>query len=210
MLGTKNTTPPRSLSRVIERTCFVVALVCGLYLLCTFVQGWAARRAASRIVLAAEAKPVGALPVTWQDPEPGAPAAGDGKVIGRLEIPKLQLTVPILSNYDPDSLKRGVGHIPGTAFPGGLGTVGLAGHRDMFLRPLRNIQKGMDVRLAGANGTYHYAVDSTEIVQPSEVRVLDIGDRPELTLITCYPFYYVGSAPLRFIVHAHLISALPD
>ena len=135
---------------------------------------------------------------------------GDGKVIGRLEIPRLQLTVPILSNYDPDSLKRGVGHIPGTAFPGGLGTVGLAGHRDMFLRPLRNIQKGMDVRLVGETGTYHYAVDSTEIVKPSDVRVLDIGDRPELTLITCYPFYYVGSAPERFIVHAHLVSALAD
>jgi sortase A len=80
----------------------------------------------------------------------------------------------------------------------------------MFLRPLRNIRKGMDVRLVGESGTYHYAVDSTEIVDPSDVGVLEIGDRPELTLITCYPFYYVGSAPQRFIVHAHLVSAMPD
>ncbi len=198
--------PPRSRYRILERCLFAAAIFCGLYFVVTLGQAWAARRAASRIgTVAASAGTAPAQDVVSQ----GA-GTGDGTVIGRLEIPRLQLTVPILSNYDPDSLKRGVGHIPGTAFPGGLGTVGLAGHRDMFLRPLRNIKKGMDVRLVGESGTYHYAVDSTEIVNPSDVRVLDIQDRPELTLITCYPFYFVGSAPQRFIVHAHLISALPD
>ena len=204
-------TPPRKSYRVVERCLFAAAIVCGLYLLVTWGQARSAQRAALRIqtvAAATRAEDSGAM--TLQDVVSQGQGSGDGKVIGRLEISRLQLAVPILSNYDPDSLKRGVGHIPGTAFPGGLGTGGLAGHRDMFLRPLRNIKKGMDVRLVGESGTYHYAVDSTEVVNPSDVRVLDIGDRPELTLITCYPFYYVGSAPQRFIVHAHLVSAIPD
>ncbi len=206
-----NDTRSRRVYRFVERCLFAVAFLCGVYLAVTMVQAWTARRASLRIdTVAAASRPASGGGVGLQDVVTQGQGTGDGKVIGRLEIPRLQLKVPILSNYDPDSLKRGVGHIPNTAFPGGLGTVGLAGHRDMFLRPLRNIEKGMDIRLVGESGTYHYAVDSTEIVKPTEVRVLDIGERPELTLITCYPFYYVGSAPMRFIVHAHLISASAD
>ena len=93
---------------------------------------------------------------------------------------------------------------------GGLSTVGLAGHRDTFLRPLRRIAPGMDIRVTDATGAYHYVVDSTEIVMPEEVEALSVRSRPELTLITCYPFNYVGAAPKRFIVHAHLVSVAPD
>ncbi len=204
--------PQRTLLRIFERCFFAVAFGCGLYLCVSIGQAWVARRTSLRLLaFSASAHPEGLGGVgVVQNVVPHGQGTGAGEVIGRLDIPRLQLTVPVLSNYDPDSLKRGVGHIPGTAIPGGLGTVGLAGHRDMFLRPLRNIRKGMDVRLVGESGTYHYAVDSTEIVDPSDVGVLEIGDRPELTLITCYPFYYVGSAPQRFIVHAHLVSAMPD
>ena len=131
-------------------------------------------------------------------------------VIGRIEIPALALSAPITSDYDVNSLRLGVGHIPGTAVPGGLGTVGLAGHRDSFFRPLRRITPKMEIRLVDKNGAYHYVVDSTEIVRPDKVEVLDIVARPELTLITCFPFDYVGAAPRRFIVHAHLLSASPD
>ena len=131
-------------------------------------------------------------------------------VFGRLEIPAIKLTVPLMSGDDSSSLLKGVGHIPGTAMPGGLGNAGLAGHRDMYLRPLKGIQPNMDIKVVDKTGTYHYQVDSTEIVTPDQVRVLDINSRPELTLVTCYPFYYVGNAPKRFIVHAHLLSALPD
>jgi sortase A len=131
-------------------------------------------------------------------------------VIGRIEIPALALSAPITSDYDVNSLRMGVGHIPGTAVPGGLGTVGLAGHRDSFFRPLRKVAPDMEIRLIDKSGTYHYAVDSTEIVDPDKVEVLDIVARPELTLITCFPFDYVGAAPRRFIVHAHLLSASPD
>jgi sortase A len=131
-------------------------------------------------------------------------------VIGRIEIPALALSAPITSDSDVNSLRMGVGHIPGTAVPGGLGTVGLAGHRDSFFRPLRRIAPKMEIRLVDKSGTYHYIVDSTEIVSPDRVEVLDIVARPELTLITCFPFDYVGAAPRRFIVHAHLLSASPD
>jgi sortase A len=142
------------------------------------------------------------------DPNPGGSA--DATVIGRLEIPRLGLVVPVLSNYESRTLLKGVGHVPGTALPGGLGNVGIAGHRDTYFRPLRRIQRNMDIRLAGQNGVYHYKVDSTEVVRPDQVEVLDTHSRPELTLITCYPFTYIGAAPLRFIIHAHLLSVLPD
>ncbi|MEO6802960.1 MAG: class D sortase [Granulicella sp.] len=130
--------------------------------------------------------------------------------LGWLDIPQLALSVPILPNYDPDSLRKGVGHIPGTATLGGLGTVGLAGHRDTFFRPLRRLTRNMEIQLVDASGTYRYIVDSMEIVTPTDVGVLSIGRRPQLTLITCFPFEYVGAAPKRFIVHAHLKSVVPD
>jgi sortase A len=133
-----------------------------------------------------------------------------GSLLGRLDIPALALSVPVLEDDQSKSLLRGLGHIPGTAELGGLGTVGLAGHRDTFLKPLRRIAPGMDIRVTGGSGEYHYTVDSTEIVLPRAVEVLAIRSRPELTLITCYPFHYVGAAPKRFVVHAHLVSVTPD
>jgi sortase A len=140
--------------------------------------------------------------------EPSAIAVSG--VMGRIEIPALRFRVPVLSDYDDASLRKGVGHIRGTAMFGGLGTVGLAGHRDTFFRPLRGVTPGMDIRLIDTTGIYHYIVDSTEVVTPDRVEVLAIVSRPELTLITCFPFDYVGAAPQRFIVHAHLLSTLPD
>jgi sortase A len=125
---------------------------------------------------------------------------------GRLEIPEVGLAVPIVDDYDPQKLIRGVGHVPGTALPGGLGNLVLAGHRDTFFRPLRNVHPGMDINVITQHGRYRYRIDTTEIVTPDHVEVLEIGEHPEMTLITCYPFDFVGPAPKRFIVHAHLLS----
>ena len=86
----------------------------------------------------------------------------------------------------------------------------LAAHRDAIFRPLRSIHTGMLVKVHGTDGTYSYQVDSSSIVSPDRVDVMDIEARPEVTLITCYPFNYIGSAPMRFVVKAHLISAEPD
>jgi sortase A len=136
--------------------------------------------------------------------------AKSGAVVGRIEIPRLGLSVAVLEGDESTSLLRGLGHVPGTAELGGLGNVGLAGHRDTFLRPLRRITPGMLIEAQNASGVYRYIVDSTEIVWPEAVEVLATRARPELTLITCYPFHYVGAAPKRFVVHAHLVSVLPD
>ena len=159
------------------------------------------------LYLQAQAYTVRSTPlVTRSAPRP----AHDPAVLGRIEIPALNLSATILPNYDPDSLRKGVGHIPGTALPGGLGTVGIAGHRDTFFRPLRSMSPHAEIRLIVPDGAYRYFVDSTEIVTPDRVDVLATSSRPELILITCFPFDYIGAAPKRFIVHAHLVSASPD
>ena len=132
------------------------------------------------------------------------------QVIGRIEIPALHVSVPITSGVETSSLLTGVGHIDGTALPGGLGTTVLAGHRDTYLRPLEHIAKGMQILLTNHTGTYRYIVDRWEIVLPENVESVSMQSRPELALVTCYPFHYIGAAPKRFIVHAYLESLIPD
>ncbi len=131
-------------------------------------------------------------------------------VIGRISIPQLRLSAPITTGVGKTELIEGVGHIPGTAEAGGLGTMGLAGHRDTFFRPLSQIAKGMEIHVTGEDGTYSYQVDSTRIVTPEQVEVLETGSEPRLILVTCFPFHYIGAAPKRFIVQAHLVSLIPD
>lgn len=181
--------------RFAEWACWLVALACVLY----GGAAWQGAQAASRAAAAAPA----ASPGT-------ATAFVEGAVLGQLRIPSLGLTVPVLQGDDSASLLHGVGHIEGTALPGGLGTVGLAGHRDTFLRPLERIRPAMQIQISRGSALYRYTVDSTEIVKPEAVRVLDMRDTPELVLVTCYPFHYIGAAPMRFIVHAHLVSLAPD
>jgi sortase A len=181
-----------------ERLLWTCGLFCVGYCLVLGVQAKGTQRLAERIGEPLPSENVSSAGRTTED------------VIGRIEIPALALSAPITADYDGSSLRRGVGHLPGTAVPGGLGTVGLAGHRDSFFRPLRRITAKMEVLLIDKSGIYHYVVDSTEIVSPDKVEVLNIAARPELTLITCFPFDYVGAAPERFIVHAHLLSASPD
>lgn len=132
-----------------------------------------------------------------------------GRIIGRMEIPDLNLSIPITSGVETSSLLRGVGHVEGSALPGGLGTIVLAGHRDTYLRPLQNVVKGMTILVADKTGSYRYSVDREEIVSPEEVEAVAIRSRPELALVTCYPFHFIGPAPKRFIVHAHLVSLDP-
>jgi len=129
-------------------------------------------------------------------------------LIGRLEIPRLGLSVMVREGADNGTLRKAVGHIPGTALPGVIGNVALAGHRDTFFRPLRNIKKGDDIDLQTERGTYRYVVESTKIVGPRDVGVLAASGGETLTLVTCYPFYYVGSAPKRFIVRATQVAAI--
>ncbi len=191
-----------------ETAFLAVGVLCTLVLVGAMVESSRAERAGQTIV--SNTSGTGTDGTRRVVVRPDAQHDGSADVIGRLEISKLGISVPILSDYGTSSLLKGIGHVPGTAMPGGLGNLGLAGHRDTYFRPLRNIKRDMDIRVVDSGGVYHYLVDSTEVVTPNNVEVLDIRDRPELTLITCYPFYYVGSAPQRFIVHAHLVSALPE
>src|SRR5580658_7755047 len=142
-------------------------------------------------------------------PQVAAPP-GPQSVIGRLEIPRLKLAVMVREGADESTLSRAVGHIPGTALPGNVGNVGLAGHRDTFFRALRNIQADDTIEMQTTAGTYRYVVKSTRIVTPRDVSVLEASGGETLTLVTCYPFYYVGSAPKRFIVHAQQVGASPQ
>ena len=130
-------------------------------------------------------------------------AGREGSPLGRIEISAIGLEVMILEGIEDETLRRAVGHIPGTALPGQLGNVAIAGHRDTFFRPLRSIRQDDEITLTTLNGTYRYRVDSTRIVEPEDVGVLDDSDDAILTLVTCYPFNFVGSAPQRFIVRAH-------
>jgi sortase A len=129
-----------------------------------------------------------------------------GSTVGRIEIPRLGVSAVVRVGSDARTLRVAVGYIPGTALPGETGNVGLAGHRDTFFRKLRDINPDDEIRLTTKDGVFHYYVQRTTIVRPKDVWVLDSTDYPALTLVTCYPFTYLGSAPERFIVRARLIA----
>lgn len=121
-----------------------------------------------------------------------------------LRIPRLRLEVPVLEGTDEFTLNRGVGRIAGTAQPGEGGNLGIAGHRDGFFRPLKDITAGDSIELVTTSGTDVYAVDRVRITTPADVSALRPTTKPSLTLVTCYPFYFVGAAPKRYIVEASL------
>ena len=125
-----------------------------------------------------------------------------GDVIGELQIPRLQVSVMVFEGDDAGILSEGAGHIPGTALRFGAGNIGIAAHRDTYFRPLRVVHADDIVTLKTPAGTSRYAVTETKIVRPSDIGVLAQAPGRDLTLVTCYPFYYVGNAPERFIVHA--------
>jgi sortase A len=125
-----------------------------------------------------------------------------GEMIGRLEIPRVNVSVIVLEGADSSVLDVAAGHIPGTALPGLSGNVGIAAHRDTFFRSLREIRVQDRLSFRTPAGIFQYAVESTEVVEPSDTGVLRQNAGEELTLVTCYPFNYIGSAPKRFIVHA--------
>jgi sortase A len=140
--------------------------------------------------------------------EMNRPPANDGKYAGKalalLRIPALQMEVPVLEGTDVITLNSGVGRIAGTAFPGEPGNMGIAGHRDSFFEGLKRINKGDTIELIYRQHTDTYVVDLIEITSPEDVSVLAPGGQPEVTLVTCWPFSFIGPAPRRFVVRASL------
>ena len=125
-----------------------------------------------------------------------------GGLVGMLDVPRLKLSTPVIEGDSESTLKRAVGHLPDTPFPWENGNSAIAGHRDGLFRPLKDIKVGDEIRFRTSRNEFRYRVVDTSIVQPDDVSVLDARGQPLLTLITCYPFYYVGNAPKRFIIHA--------
>lgn len=202
--------------KLLERLLLVVGLAClGYY---GYVSAESAlyqayeTRELDAILASAPADRTAATTVWIAPPAPAAPAAppaprprpARGTTLGRLEIPRLGVSAIVRAGSDARTLRLAVGHIGGTALPGEQGNIGLAAHRDTFFRRLGEIRQDDLVRLVTREGTFTYTVHATEIVEPRDTWVLNQTDAPALTLITCYPFRYVGSAPQRFVVRAEL------
>ena len=191
--------PQRALARLLRwtrRALFAVAVsllgYCGFVLLDTWTFQAEERRQLGKLLT---------LPASARASLPAVP----GGLIGRIDIPRLGLSAIIMEGTSSKTLRRAVGHIAGTALPGQPGNVGLSGHRDTFFRPLRNIRQDDLITLRTLAGDFRYRVLSTRIVAPVEVAVLEPGGNEILTLVTCYPFYFVGSAPERFVVRAERV-----
>ena len=136
--------------------------------------------------------------------EPHLPIRGE--VLGRIRVPRLNLQAIIVEGDSLQVLEKAVGHLPGTALPGEWGNVALAGHRDRLFRPLRDIREGDFIAIESNGRSYEYEVVSTFVVPPTATDVLHSTNHRELTLITCFPFNYVGAAPNRFIVRAREVA----
>jgi len=140
---------------------------------------------------------------------PNPPTLKSGDIIGRVDIPRLKLSAAVAEGDDEKTLKNAVGHLPDTPLPWQRsGNAALAAHRDGLFRPLEKIAPEDEVRVVTPRGEYHYRVKDTKIVDPDDVWVLAPTSTPTLTLITCYPFSFVGNAPKRFIVRAELIGQI--
>ncbi len=150
------------------------------------------------------AKPT-VLPAVLPDPDRASPPSlpsQSGGIVGRISIPRLHLSAIVEEGVDEATLARAVGHIPGTALPGETGNIGIAGHRDTFFRKLKDLQPKDEIDLTTHSGRFRYTVDSLTVVEPGDVSVLEAKGGKILTIVTCFPFQYIGNAPRRFIVHA--------
>jgi sortase A len=132
------------------------------------------------------------------------PAVKKGDVLGRMDVPRLGISVAVLQGTSSRILRLGAGHIEGTPLPGETGNSGIAAHRDTFFRQLKDIRKDDEIQLQTATGLFRYDVEWAKVVEPDDTTVLEPSTTENtLTLVTCYPFYFVGPSPKRFVVRAH-------
>ena len=197
--------------RRLYRGLFATGLACLAY--CLFVladaglYGFVQERRLER-ALGEEPASSGSSPLGRASASARAEGLRRGELIGRVEVPRVGLRAIVAEGVDSRTLRRAVGHLPGTALPGDAGNVALAGHRDTVFRALRLLRAGDVVRLVTPDGSFQYVVESTSVVEPAQTEVLDPAAHPTLTLITCYPFSFVGSAPGRFVVRARFQGGL--
>ena len=201
----------RQILRWSQRALFACAIVLLGYCGFALTDAWIFQRRANldldRLLRSRRAASQAApLPAAVASPKV-APAVVVHGLIGRIEIPRLLLSVVVMEGVDEKTLRRAVGHIPGTALPGEPGNVGLAGHRDTFFRPLKNLKIKDKIQVSTLKGLFTYEVVALWIVGPEDVGVLAPSGENVLTLVTCYPFYFVGPAPRRWIVRARQVSS---
>jgi sortase A len=132
-----------------------------------------------------------------------SPVVKAGDVLGRIDIPRLGVSVAVLEGTHFRMLRVGAGHIEDTPLPGEAGNSGIAGHRDTFFRALKDIRRDDEIQIQTASGLFRYEVDWVKVVAPNDLSVLTPTTESALTLVTCYPFYFLGSAQKRFVVRAH-------
>lgn len=186
----------------IERILWIVACMCLGYWGVVTAEAWVFQRVHLSAWEAKRTEPTAvaaAAAVVMEAPPSGA-------VIGRIDLPEVGIEAVVVEGVDDRELRLAVGHVPGTALPGASGNCVLAGHRDTAFRGLREIQIGHVIRLASSLGETHYRVRETKIVEPDETQLLGPTDGRVLTLVTCYPFSFVGTAPQRFIVVAEAVN----
>jgi sortase A len=183
------------LVRWAERLLLAVGAVCLGWAGATWVNASHFQREQSRALEASRSDTQAETVVPEEALDPSSP-------IGRLDIPRLDVSVVVMPADDDATLSKAVGHLPDTPLPWSGGNTALAGHRDTFFRPLERVKPGDDIYLDTPRGRFHYRVRHTVIVEPEDLWVLNPSINPTLTLITCYPFRYVGFAPKRFIVQA--------
>lgn len=203
--------PARRRLRWLERLFLVIGFVSLGYYAYVSMETWLYQEWENRELEAIleSGPPAAPAPAPRSDgtPAPSVPPAPQRGMVGRIEIPRLEVSAMIRTGIDTRTLQLAVGHIPGTALPGQRGNIGLAGHRDTFFRQLRNIRPDDEIRVVTPAGTFMYRVQFTTIVQPRDTWVLNRTSAPAITLVTCYPFTYVGTAPKRFIVRATAVDA---
>jgi LPXTG-site transpeptidase (sortase) family protein len=196
----------------IERGLWAVGILLVAWCGSVLIAQWRTRNmpipppAAAAAPSAGTAGTTGVLPGEESRPAPPPAAIKTGAWVARLTAPTIALTATVLEGTDDRTLARAAGHIEDTALPGENGNVGIAGHRDTIFRPVRLIKVGDPIVITTADHVYRYRVTKTSIVGPQDVYVLDPAGHPTLTLVTCYPFTFIGHAPKRFIVSADLVA----
>jgi sortase A len=207
-------TSQASLRRILwwtQRLLFAAGLVAIAYCCIVLVETWTFQEIANRELekqfrVVDDSTAVPPLPSPTRHPT----VIGAGGMVGRIQIPRLHLSAIVMEGTDRRTLSRAVGHIRGTALPGGPGNVGLAGHRDSFFRSLKDVRQHDVITFRTPGEDLQYLVESMRIVDPTDVSVLGQSSDEVLTLVTCYPFYFSGPAPNRFIVRALRIRPTPS
>lgn len=192
----------KSTLRIAERVLWIIAAATLGY--CSYAYASAAIHQHQQKT-AFEALQAGADPVLASAKQAAVAMAetpAPGEVLGIIDIPRIGLSSVVEQGVDSSILRDNVGHLPGTALPGQKGNAALAAHRDTYFRHLSELHSGDEIIFHSISATYTYRVRSTSIVEPTDTTVLANTTKPTLTLVTCFPFYYVGSAPKRFILVA--------